>query len=252
VTSRRLWDGEECGQWWVYMAEEQMPTTPEVYANEVTAPLVQGGSNYVWMLTERQRQQIVKQKVCEFENKDIKSAADLAKKCGEAPQAVLPLGDMQSFLINFTPNTALGKKHNTGRRPGYSHEKDRERDREMVRERKQLKGQEDIERALFDYTVYPSALFHKDATVKAARARDAILTKKGDREEGSIGPQTVKSSYYDVTITKPREATSAWCQHIARRGLCALYGDYFRLSDDRRCDEACGLRKNWTKMSKKD
>ena len=54
----------------------------------------------------------------------------------------MPLGDLQSFQINFTPNTALGKKHNTGRRPGYSREKERERDREMVRERKQLKGQE--------------------------------------------------------------------------------------------------------------
>jgi len=249
ATERKLAEGEECGQWWVYMAEEQMPTTPEVYANEVTAPLVQGGSNFVWMLTERQRQQVVKQKVCEYEHKDAKGT-ELAAKCGEAPQAVLPLGDMQSFLINFTPNTALGKKHNTGRRPGYSHEKEREHDREMVRERKQLKGQEDIEKALFDYTVYPSALFHKDATVKAARARDAVLTKNADREEGAIGPQTVKSSYYDVTITKPREATSAWCQHIARRGLCTLYSDYFRGSADKRCDEACGLSKNWTRMPK--
>lgn len=248
--SRKLQEGEECGQWWVYMAEEQMPTTPEVYANEVTAPLVQGGSNFVWMMTERQRQQVVKQKVCEHEHKEDKE--DLAKKCGEPPQAVIPLGDMQSFLINFTPNTALGKKHNTGRRPGYSHEKEREHDREMVRERKQLKGQEDIEKALFDYTVYPSALFHKDATVKAARARDAVLTKKGDREEGSIGPQTVKSSYYDVTITKPRQAVPSWCQHIARRGLCTLYSDYFRASGDKRCDEACGLSKNWTKMQPKE
>uniref|UniRef100_A0A7S4JN15 Uncharacterized protein n=1 Tax=Odontella aurita TaxID=265563 RepID=A0A7S4JN15_9STRA len=248
--SRKLQEGEECGQWWVYMAEEQMPTTPEVYANEVTAPLVQGGSNFVWMMTERQRQQVVKQKVCEHEHKEDKE--DLAKKCGEPPQAVIPLGDMQSFLINFTPNTALGKKHNTGRRPGYSHEKEREHDREMVRERKQLKGQEDIEKALFDYTVYPSALFHKDATVKAARARDAVLTKKGDREEGSIGPQTVKSSYYDVTITKPRQAVPSWCQHIARRGLCTLYSDYFRASGDKRCDEACGMSKNWTKMQPKE
>ena len=119
----------------------------------------------------------------------------------------------------------------------------------MVRERKQLKGQEDIEKALFDYTVYPSALFHKDATIKAARARDAILTKKSDRDEGRIGPQTVKSSYYDVTITKPREPVSAWCQHISRRGLCALYADYFRLSSDQRCAEACGLRKDFTTMS---
>eukprot|EP00568_Trieres_chinensis_P006680 CAMPEP_0183293264 /NCGR_PEP_ID=MMETSP0160_2-20130417/2015_1 /TAXON_ID=2839 ORGANISM="Odontella Sinensis, Strain Grunow 1884" /NCGR_SAMPLE_ID=MMETSP0160_2 /ASSEMBLY_ACC=CAM_ASM_000250 /LENGTH=782 /DNA_ID=CAMNT_0025454351 /DNA_START=44 /DNA_END=2392 /DNA_ORIENTATION=- len=245
--ARALGVGEECGQWWVYMAEEQMPTTPEVYANEVTAPLVQGGSNYIWMLTERQRQEIVKQKVCEYEHKDDKEAS-----CGELPQAVLPLGDLQSFLVNFTPNTALGKKHNTGRRPGYSKEKEREHDREMVRERKQLKGQEDIEKALFDYTVYPSALFHKDATVKAARARDMVLTKKADHDENKIGPQTVKSSYYDVTITKPREATSAWCQHIGRRGLCTLYADYFRLSSDKRCKEACGLSKNWTKMPKEE
>ena len=34
-----------CGQWWVYMAESQMPTTPEIYANVYRAPLVMGGSN---------------------------------------------------------------------------------------------------------------------------------------------------------------------------------------------------------------
>jgi len=245
--SRKLKGDEECGQWWVYMAEEQMPTTPEVYANEVTAPLVQGGSNYFWMLTERQRQEVLKQKVCEHENK---GDDDKKKKCGEAPQAVMPLGDLQSFQINFTPNTALGKKHNTGRRPGYSREKERERDRELVRERKQLKGQDDIEKALFDYTVYPSALFHKDATVKAARARDAVLTKESDKDKDRIGPQTVKSSYYDVTITKPREATSAWCQHMARKGLCSLYAPYFRESTDKRCMEACGLSKKFSKIVK--
>ena len=237
ATSRKLNDGGDCGQWWVYMAEEQMPTTPEVYANEVTSPLVQGGSNFVWMLTERQRREIVKQKIC---------VHDGGTSCGEFPQGVIPLGDMQSFLINFTPNTALGKKHVQGRRPGYSREKERELDREKVRERKQLKDQEDIEKALFDYTVYPSALFHKDATIKAARARDLVLTKNRDAE--AIGPQTVKSSYYDVTITKPREATSAWCQSIARKGLCVLYADYFRTSSDDRCKEACGMKKNWSIM----
>ena len=114
----------------------------------------------------------------------------------------------------------------------------------MVRERKQLKGQEDIEKALFDYNVYASALIHKDATLKAARAQDAILSKKFDPE--IIGPQTVKSSYYDVTITKPREAVLGWCQYIARHGLCTLYGDYFRHSTDTRCHEACGLSRDWT------
>jgi len=38
-----------------------------------------------------------------------------------------------------------------------------------VKERKQLKGQEDIEKALFDYNIYPAALMRKDATLKAAR-----------------------------------------------------------------------------------
>jgi hypothetical protein len=243
--SRKLKDGDDCGQWWVYMAEEQMPTTPEVYANEVTAPLVQGGSNYVWMLTERQRRELVKAKVCENANKQNGST----KKCGPAPQGVLPLGDLESFLINFTTNTALGKKHITGRRPGYSREKEREADREKVRERKQLKGQEDIEKALFDYTIYPSALFHKDATLKAARSRDEALSggKKSEEKE-AVGPQTVKSSYYDVTITKPREATLAWCQSISRNGLCVLYSDYFRTSNDHRCMEACGMKKDFTKI----
>jgi hypothetical protein len=160
----------------------------------------------------------------------------------------MPLGDVESFLINYTPNTALGRKHISGRRPGYSREKERELDREKVRERKQLKGQDDIEKALFDYTVYPAALFHKDATVKAARARDAALTKKKDPD--AIGPQTVKSSYYDVTITKPREPVSAWCQAAARRGLCTLYSDYFRTSNDHRCQEACGMKKDWTRVQK--
>lgn len=245
---KRRWNGsgaseeEDCGQWWVYMAEEQMALNPEVYANEASQPLVQGGGNQFWMLTERHRREVLKVKVCEHDAKDDETKLD---KCGENPQAVMPLGDLESFLINFTPNTALGKKHTLGRRPGYSRETEREKDRETIRERKQLKGQEDIEKALFDYTVYPAALFRKDATLKAARARDAALTeKKGDNE--TIGPQVVKSSYYDVTIKKPREATLGWCQAIAREGLCTLYGQYFRESSDKRCMEACGLKRNWT------
>lgn len=239
-------DDEDCGQWWMYMAEEQMALNPEIYANEVTAPIVQGGGNQFWMLTERHRKEVLKVKVCEHNAKNDKAL----DKCGENPQAVIPLGDMESFLINFTPNTALGKKHTLGRKPGYSQEEEREKDRELVRERKQLKGQEDIEKALFDYNVYPAALMRKDATLKAARARDAILTKvdNGNKEKITMGPQTVKSSYYDVTIKKPREATLGWCQMIARNGLCTLYAQYFRESLDKRCMEACGLKKNWTTM----
>jgi len=244
---RRLSDDEddECGQWWIYMAEEQMSLNPEVYANEVSAPLVQGGSNQFWMLTEKHRKEILTVKVCEHNAKDDNGL----NKCQENPQAVIPLGDMESFLINFMPNTALGKKHTIGRRPGYSKEDEREQDRELVRERKQLKGQEDIEKALFDYTVYPAALFRKDATLKATRARDAILTKSVNDNEERMGPQTIKSTYYDVTIKKPRAPTLGWCQAIARKGLCTLYGQYFRESADKRCMEACGLKKNWTRIS---
>jgi hypothetical protein len=162
---------EDCGQWWIYFSELQMPTSPEVYANEVTPPIVHGGSNHFWMLTERQRREIVKIKICENDKDENKKTTT----CPLHPQAVIPLGDLESFLINFTPNTALGKRHILGRRPGYSREKERELEREKVRERKQLKDQEDIERALFEYTIYPAALFRKDATIKAARARDAIL-----------------------------------------------------------------------------
>mmetsp|Transcript_14391 Transcript_14391/g.31186 ORF Transcript_14391/g.31186 Transcript_14391/m.31186 type:complete len:569 (-) Transcript_14391:136-1842(-) len=237
---------KDCGQWWVYFAEEQMPTTPEVYANEVTPPLVQGGSNYIWMLTERQRQEMVKVKVCVHAAGDDKSKKD---QCGDFPQAVIPLGDLESFLMNFSPNTALGKKHVSSRFPGYSRAEEREKDREAVKERKQLKDQEDIEKALFDYTIYPSALFHKDATIKAARARDFVLTG-AKRDPDAVGPQKVKSSYYDVTITKPREATSAWCQAISRKGLCTLYADYFRSFVDDSCLEACGMRKNWSKIER--
>lgn len=242
---RRLGD-EECGQWWIYMAEEQMPTSPEVYANENTAPLVQGGSNQVWMLTELHRKEIVKLKTCEYlANGDKTKIA----KCGQHPQAVIPLGYMESFLINFMPNTALGKKHIIGRRPGYSKEDERREDRELVRERKQLKGQEDIEKALFDYTIYPAALFRKDATLKAARERDRILTKQDHVNEDEYPPYTRKSSYYDITIKKPRPPTLGWCQAIARKGLCALYSEYLRESSDTRCMEACGMSKNFSDIN---
>lgn len=241
-TSRRL-NGEECGQWWIYMTEEQMALSPEVYANEVSAPLVQGGSNNIWMLTERQRKELVNLKVCQ--QHAGKDEAKI-KKCGENPQAVIPLGDVESFQVNFMPNNALGKKHNIGRRPGYSKEQEYIKDRELVRERKQLKGQEDIEKALFDYTVYPSALFRKDATIKAARIRDRIMTKETPKD--SYPPYTVKSEYYDVTIKKPRMPLPGWCQAIARKGLCTLYAEYFRESSDTRCSEACGLKKNFSPM----
>jgi hypothetical protein len=238
-TKRRLADKEECGQWWVFFAELQMPTSPEVYANEAVSPLIEGGSNFFWMVTERQRLEMVKGLVCEHENPE-------SKNCAKAPQAVVPLGDLESFLINYTPNTALGKKHVKGRVPGYSKSHERELDRQRVKERKQLQDQEDIEKALFDYTIYPAALFRKDATIMAARARDLVLTKNKDPE--ALGPQTVKSSYYDVTITKPRQPVLGWCQAIARNGLCTLFADYFRTTDDTRCLEACGLRKNWSKI----
>ena len=241
--SRRLkGGGDSCGQWWIYMSELQMPTSPDVYANEITPTIVQGGSNYIWMVTERQRREIVKRQICVHSAK----VANDASNCPPPPQAVIPLGDMESFLINFTPNTALGKKHVKGRRPGYSRENERNQEREKVRERKQLKGQEDIEKALFDYTIYPAALFRKDATIKAARARDAVLTSKSKEKE--TGPQTVKSLYYDVTITKPRPPVLGWCQAIARKGLCTLYSDYFRTSNDIRCLEACGMKKNFSKV----
>lgn len=239
-------DGGECGQWWLYMAEEQMPTSPEVYANEEVAPLAQGGSNFVWMLTERHRREIVTQKVCLHEKE-----SDRSKECGPAPQAVIPLGDLESFLVNFTPNDALGRKHSVGRRPGYMREKENVKDREEVRKRKALKGQEDIEKALFDYNVYPAALLRKDATLKAARGRDFALTAEGDRKVGDdVGPVMIKSEYYDVTVTKPRGAVLGWCMNIARSGLCVLYAEYFRESADGRCAEACGLKKNWTPMKK--
>merc|ERR1719491_829751 len=133
------------------------------------------------------------------------------KACPAPPQAVIPLGDMESFLINYTPNTALGKKHVKDRRPGYSRAEERLAERELVKERKQLKGQEDIEKALFDYTIYPAALLRKDATLKAARGRDAVLMASaaaaaakakaktgGDKHEeeennNTIGPSLIKS-----------------------------------------------------------
>ena len=101
-----------------------------------------------------------------------------------------------------------------------------------------------MESALFDYTVYPAALMRKDATIKAARSRDAALTTTTPSTD-EVGPHTIKSSYYDITITKPRPPVLGWCQAAARRGLCSLYADYFRTSGDERCLEACGLAKDF-------
>lgn len=139
----------------------------------------------------------------------------------------------------------LGKKHTKGRRPGYTHQEEREKARREVHERDQFDGEDDMESALFDYTVYPAALLRKDATIKAARSRDKILSNSAES-----GPITVKSSYYDITITKPRPPVLGWCQAAARRGLCTLYAEYFRTSADDRCLEACGLKKDFTPIDK--
>ena len=220
----------KCGQWWVYFTEFQMPTTPAVFANEVVPPPVQGGSNAFWMVTERHRKEYVKGALCREENRG---------DCSREAQAVIPLGDLESFLINFTPNTALGKKHLEGRRPGYTKADELAKDRERVKQREQLED-EDIESALFDYTIYPAALFHKDATIKSVRKRDFMLTGKEDFKN----PQKIKSSYYDITITKPRPPVMGWCQALARKGLCTLYADYFRSSEQ--CREACGMELDFT------
>lgn len=229
---------KSCGQYWIYFQEEQMPTSPEVFANQASPPLIRGGSNFIWALTEQQRKEVVSIKVCHHKNPNQSDA------CPADPQGVLPLGDLESFLINFMPNTALGKKHEKDNRPGYTHLEQMETDRERVAERKQLKGQEDIEKALFDYTVYPAALFHKDATVKATRNRDSFLNSKQE-----TGPQSIKSAYFDVTITKPRDPTLSWCQNISRRGLCVLFSDYIRESKDETCWEACGMSRDFTKLT---
>ena len=74
-----------------------MPVSPAVHANEKSPPLVQGGSNQVWMLTERQREEMAS---------GVKCRRDSTRKdCPQHPQAVIPVGDMESFLINFMPNT---------------------------------------------------------------------------------------------------------------------------------------------------
>ena len=264
-------NNDSCGQWWIYFTELQMPVSPDVYANEHTPALVQGGSNSVWMLTERQREELAS---------SIKCRRSKLEECPKLPQAVLPLGDLESFLINYMPNTVsennawctvrnwfhfvcksdssfvhlicnelnsqlLGKRHTKSRRPGYTRQEERDAARRKVHERDQFDGEDDMEAALFDYTVYPAALLRKDATIKAARARDKALSL-GKKDDEQVGPQTVKSAYYDITITKPRPPVLGWCQALARRGLCSLYSDYFRTSPDDRCLEACGLRKDFT------
>ena len=96
---RKLQKDNACGQWWIYFTELQMPVSPDVYANEHTPPLIQGGSNSVWMLTERQRQELTS---------SIKCRRSKLDDCPKQPQAVLPLGDLESFLINYMPNTVSG------------------------------------------------------------------------------------------------------------------------------------------------
>lgn len=139
----------------------------------------------------------------------------------------------------------LGKRHTQSRRPGYTRQAEREEARKAVHERDQFDGDKDMESALFDYTIYPAALMRKDATIKAARSRDKVLTTSTTRDEEASPPFTVKSSYYDITITKPRPPVLGWCQAAARRGLCSLYADYYRTSADDRCLEACGLLKDF-------
>ena len=138
----------------------------------------------------------------------------------------------------------MGKRHTNSRRPGYTRQEEREAARKAVHERDQFDGDKDMESALFDFTIYPAALMRKDATIKAARSRDKVLTTSAPEDE--TGPHTVKSSYYDITITKPRPPVLGWCQAAARRGLCSLYADYFRTGEDARCLEACGLLKDFT------
>ena len=142
----------------------------------------------------------------------------------------------------------MGKRHTKSRRPGYTREEEREAARKEVHERDQFDGENDMESALFDYTIYPAALMRKDATIKAARSRDKILTTTAPKEN-EVAPFTVKSSYYDITITKPRPPVLGWCQAAARRGLCSLYADFFRTSTDDRCLEACGLSKDFTPLN---
>lgn len=243
--SRRLdRPSDDCGQWWIQMTESQVPTEPEVYANQRTPPVVKGGSNFFWIVTELQRREIVKRHICLHENKKDKTAN---VRCPLMPHAVIPLGDMESFMINFTPNTALGWAHDDSFRPGYTREKERELELEKVESRETITSAI-IEEALYDYTVYPVALMRKEATLKAVRSQDAVLSKQPQEKEGSLFalPRMVKSSYYDITFTKPRPPILGWCQAIARKGLCTLYSDYFRAFKDLRCVEACGMKRDWT------
>jgi len=226
----------QCGQWWLFMKEEQMPTSPEIYAFDESPPVVFGGSNYAWMLTEQQRKEIVKYEVCKHSLGDRVEDEAVKSSCGSQAQGVIPLGDMESFLVNFMPNTALGKMHVKGKRPGYTRPEMTDEERAELRERKQLKGQKDIEKALFDYNIYPAALMHKDATLKAARYRDSK-----DEE-----PMKIKSGYYDVTITKPRTAIWGWCQAMVRRGLCTLHAEFLR--EEERCLESCGMRLDFSSV----
>ena len=59
--------------WW----KSRCSLPPDIHANEEVLPLMEGGSNLVWMLTEWHRREIVLQRVCLREKE-----TDLTKACG--------------------------------------------------------------------------------------------------------------------------------------------------------------------------
>lgn len=88
-----------------------------------------------------------------------------------------------------------------------------------MKERKQLKGQEDIEKALFDYNIYPAALMRKDATLKAASGGGIRLlpTTRVDRKRLMRLDRLLSRA--NITMSPLRNL-----EDLCRAGVCLLRG----------------------------
>ena len=49
---------------------------------------------------------------------------------------MIPLGNLESFLVNFTPTLALAMKHTTGRSLGYTQAKQMEKGKKTVKDKR--------------------------------------------------------------------------------------------------------------------
>jgi hypothetical protein len=107
AVARKLTEGQDSGQWWVYFVELQMPTAPEVFCQwKCHRPLAQGGSNFL------DGDRASSARGC-FQ---YYAATKTEEECPEVPQAVMPLRRSHQLHTHH----GARKKHIGGRRPAAS------------------------------------------------------------------------------------------------------------------------------------